>query len=62
MDTQTPYFLRHEKFKLIQNFDGSYSIIEITKKDWVPVLGPYMTPEEAFPDMRNLINETGDNL
>jgi hypothetical protein len=57
MDTQTPYFLRHEKFKIIQNFDLSYSIIEIDGNDWKPIFGPYMTKEEAYPDLRNLICE-----
>ena len=57
MDTQIPYFLRHEKFKLIQNFDGSYSIIEIMGDKWIPLFGPYLSPEEAYADLRNIICE-----
>lgn len=57
MVTQTPSFLKHEKFKLIQNFDGSYSIIEIMEDEWKPLFGPYLTPEEAYADLRNIICE-----
>jgi len=57
MVTQTPFFLKHEKFKIIQNFDLTYSIIEIIDDKWIPLFGPYMSPEEAYPDLRNIICE-----
>ena len=57
MASQTPSFLKHEKFKIIQNFDLTYSIIQIDNTEWRVLFGPYMTAEEAFPDLRNLICE-----
>jgi len=57
MVTQTPSFLKHEKFKIIQNFDLSFSIIEISDQTWKPVSGPYLSKEEAEVDLRNIICE-----
>ena len=58
MDTQTPYFLRHERFKLIRNFDGCFYIIEIQGDKWRPIAGPYITEEEAYSDIKNIIAES----
>jgi len=40
-----------QKYIIIQNFDLSYSIIEISDQSWKPVAGPYLTKEEAQIDM-----------
>ena len=40
-----------QKYIIIQNFDLSYSIIEINGQTWKPVAGPYLTKEEAQTDM-----------
>jgi hypothetical protein len=45
------------KLAIIQNFDLSYSIIEIDNKEWHIVAGPYLTKEEAEVDLRNIICE-----
>ena len=43
--------------KIIQNFNLSYSIIEIDEQVWKPIAGPYLSKEEAEVDLRNLICE-----
>jgi hypothetical protein len=43
-------------------FDGSFAIIEMTDKDWFVVAGPYLTPEEAQPDLRILQYENRNNI
>ena len=49
---KTPSSLKQEKFLIIQNFDLSWSIIELNGEVWKPVSGPYMTKEEAQADLR----------
>ena len=51
MDTPTQSSLKPENFIIIQNFDLSYSIIEINEQSWKPIAGPYLTKEEAETDM-----------
>ena len=56
MKTQSS--LKQENYKIVQNFDYSYSIIVIRDFEWNLVAGPYLTQEEAEVDLRNLINES----
>ena len=49
---------KQERFRIIQNFDLSYSIIEIRDKDWCPIAGPYLDEKEAEVDLRNIKNES----
>jgi hypothetical protein len=50
------------KLEIIQNFDLSYSIIEILHNKWNIVAGPYLNKEEAKVDLRNLIYESRHNI
>ena len=57
MVTQTPSFLKHEKYKLGIWLDGNYYIFKIEEDGWIICAGPYLTEEEAYPDLRNIICE-----
>ena len=45
------------EYRIIQDFNLSFTIIRIDKDQWEPVAGPYLTREEAEVDMRNIICE-----
>ena len=51
MDTPTQSSSRPAEFRIIQNFDLSFSIIKIDGQQWEPVAGPYLSREEAQADM-----------
>ena len=54
---------KQEKFHLVQNFNMTWSIIEVkAAMTWEVVAGPYMTKEEALPDFRNILNENRNNI
>lgn len=57
MDTPTQSSSKPKEFRIIQNFDLSFSIIKIDSQQWEPVAGPYLTKEEAEVDLRNVICE-----
>ena len=45
---------KQEKFRIIQNFSMSWSIIRIDSEGWSYVSGPYLTESEAIVDLRNI--------
>ena len=45
------------EYRIVQDFDFSFTIIEINEDQWRPIAGPYLTREEAEVDMRNIICE-----
>lgn len=51
-----------EKLGIIRYFDGTFAIIEVKGETWEYVCGPYLSHEEALPDLRNLQNDNRDNL
>ena len=57
MDTKIPSFLKHEKYKLGLWLDGNYYIFKVENDNWTIYTGPYLTKEEAYPDLRNAICE-----
>lgn len=47
------------KLEIIRTFDGSFTIIEIVESKWYEVSGPYLSREEALPDLRILQKQIG---
>ena len=57
MATPTQSSLKQKVYKIIQDFNLSFTIIEIDEDQWKPIAGPYLTREEAEVDLRNIESE-----